>query len=163
MFQKILVAMDQSSLSQSVFEKAIDLAKTNQASLMLLHVLSPNGESFPMPLYPGIDGIYPLAHDAIIRTSLEEYSLVEDIGLEFLQSHERTATAAGITTEVMQNMGDAGPTICTIATTWNADLIVMGRRGRTGLAELVLGSVSNHVLHHAPCSVLVIQEALVPA
>ncbi len=38
-----------------------------------------------------------------------------------------------------------------------ADLIVLGRRGRTGLAEALLGSVSNYVLHHAPCSVLVVQ------
>jgi nucleotide-binding universal stress UspA family protein len=163
MFQKILVAMDQSPLSQSVFEKAVDLAKTNQASLMLLHVLSSNNEFFPMPMYPGIDGIYPLAHDAIIRTSQAEYSLAEDIGLEFLQSHARTAIAQGISTEVTQTIGDAGATICAIANTWTADLIVMGRRGRTGLAEFVLGSVSNYVLHHAPCSALVVQAALVPA
>ncbi|MGC1393382.1 MAG: universal stress protein [Coleofasciculaceae cyanobacterium] len=37
-------------------------------------------------------------------------------------------------------------------------MVVVGRRGRTGLAEAFLGSVSNYVVHHAPCSVLVIQE-----
>jgi nucleotide-binding universal stress UspA family protein len=40
---------------------------------------------------------------------------------------------------------------------WHADLIVMGRRGVSGMHELFLGSVSNYVTHHAPCSVLVVQ------
>jgi nucleotide-binding universal stress UspA family protein len=44
-----------------------------------------------------------------------------------------------------------------VARTWNADLIVIGRRGLRGLAEMFLGSVSNHVIHHAHCSVLVVQ------
>ncbi|WP_442949349.1 universal stress protein [Nostoc sp.] len=40
---------------------------------------------------------------------------------------------------------------------WGADLIVLGRRGLKGFAELLAGSVSNHVVHHSPCSVLVVQ------
>lgn len=48
--------------------------------------------------------------------------------------------------------------ICELARNWNADLIILGRRGRTGLSELLLGSVSNYVLHHAPCSVLTVQQ-----
>jgi len=36
-------------------------------------------------------------------------------------------------------------------------VIMIGRHGRTGLAEFFLGSVSNYVMHHAPCSVLTIQ------
>jgi nucleotide-binding universal stress UspA family protein len=36
----------------------------------------------------------------------------------------------------------------------------MGRRGRTGLSELFLGSVSNYVTHHAPCSVLTLKLQL---
>ncbi len=163
MFQKILVAIDQSLLSDQVFEKAVDLAKTNQASLMLLHVLNPSSEIYPFPIYPGIDGIYPMPHDAIIRTAREEFSLVEDISLDFLQSRTRSATAEGIPTEFTQTIGDAGSTICDRAKSWNADLIVMGRRGRSGITEFVLGSVSNYVLHHAPCSVLVVQDVLVPA
>ncbi|CCQ49032.1 hypothetical protein CWATWH8502_2292 [Crocosphaera watsonii WH 8502] len=37
------------------------------------------------------------------------------------------------------------------------DVIVMGHRGISGLQEFFLGSVSNYVLHHAPCSVLIVQ------
>ena len=46
--------------------------------------------------------------------------------------------------------------ICELAKFWNADLIIMGRRGRSGLAEVFLGSESNYVLHHAPCSVQIV-------
>ncbi len=45
MFKKILVALDSSNMSQIVFERALHLAKTNQASLMLLHVLSGEDEN----------------------------------------------------------------------------------------------------------------------
>jgi nucleotide-binding universal stress UspA family protein len=41
---------------------------------------------------------------------------------------------------------------------WNADLIVMGSHGRTGVARLVLGSVARNVLHHARCSVLIVKR-----
>ncbi|NEO65320.1 MAG: universal stress protein, partial [Moorea sp. SIO4G2] len=42
-------------------------------------------------------------------------------------------------------------------------LIVLGRRGLGGLKEMVLGSVSNYVVHHAPCSVLVVQGVATPS
>ncbi|NEO28803.1 MAG: universal stress protein, partial [Kamptonema sp. SIO4C4] len=35
--------------------------------------------------------------------------------------------------------------------------VIIGRRGRVGLSEILLGSVSNYVLHHAPCAVMVVQ------
>jgi hypothetical protein len=41
---------------------------------------------------------------------------------------------------------------------WDADLVIMGSHGRTGLARLLLGSVARNVLHHASCSVLVIRR-----
>lgn len=54
--------------------------------------------------------------------------------------------------------GAPGYQICTLANEWQIDLIVMGRKGHSGLAELFIGSVSNYVLHHAHCSVLVVQD-----
>jgi nucleotide-binding universal stress UspA family protein len=66
------------------------------------------------------------------------------------------AQAAGVAVEFSQNVGDPAITICAVAKSWEADLILVGSRGRRGLSELVLGSVSNHIMHHAPCSVLVV-------
>jgi glycosyltransferase involved in cell wall biosynthesis len=40
---------------------------------------------------------------------------------------------------------------------WDADLVVMGRRGLSGIKEMFLGSVSNYIIHHVPCSVLIVQ------
>ncbi|MGA7934086.1 MAG: universal stress protein, partial [Kovacikia sp.] len=81
----------------------------------------------------------------------------EQEGLKLLQSYTEKATAAGVPTEFTQNAGNPGRKICDMVQTWGADLIILGRRGRSGLNELLLGSVSNYVLHHATCSVLTVQ------
>lgn len=163
MFQRILVALDHSETSQRVFEKAIELAQTNKATLMLLHAISPLEEGIPTPLYPMPDSLYPMQHEALIRSSAQLFSQAEAAGLDMLRAKNVAAIAAGVPCEFTQHVGDPGDIACTIAKTWNADLIVMGRRGRSGFSEFFLGSVSNHVMHHAPCSVLIVQEALVTA
>ncbi|MCU0549945.1 MAG: universal stress protein [Leptolyngbya sp. Prado105] len=163
MFQKILVALDHADSSQTVFEKAVELAKTNHAELMLLHVISPIDEGVPTPVYPMPDSLYPMQHEALIQSSAQLFSQLEQTGLDKLRTQDAAATAAGVRCEFTQHVGDPGTSICALSQNWNADLIVMGRRGRSGLSEFFLGSVSNHVMHHAHCSVLIVQEALVPA
>ena len=51
--------------------------------------------------------------------------------------------------------GRPGPAICQLAVDLSAQAIVMGSRGRGGLKRAVLGSVSDHVVRHAPCPVIV--------
>jgi len=63
--------------------------------------------------------------------------------------------AAGLTTKVVE--GRANQEIVDEAESWGADLIVMGTHGYGFWKRAVLGSVSNSVLHHAPCSVLVVR------
>lgn len=58
-----------------------------------------------------------------------------------------------------QVVGSPGRSICQAAKAWEADLIVVGSHQRKGLSEMILGSVSNYVLHHAPCSVLVVHQS----
>lgn len=163
MFQRILVALDHSEASQNVFEKTVELARATKAQMMLLHVISPIDEGIPTPLYPMPDSLYPMQHEALIRSSAQLFSQAEAAGLDMLRARDATATAAGVRCEFTQHIGDPGDIICTIARTWNADLIMLGRRGRSGISEFLLGSVSNYVMHHAHCSVLIIQEALVTA
>jgi nucleotide-binding universal stress UspA family protein len=45
-----------------------------------------------------------------------------------------------------------------MAKSWQADLIVLGRRGLKGISEIFLGSVSNYIVHQALCSVLIVQH-----
>ena len=56
--------------------------------------------------------------------------------------------------------GNAGHEIVVAAHDVEADLIVMGTRGLSGLSKLVLGGVARSVLQHARCSVLVVRERM---
>ncbi len=56
--------------------------------------------------------------------------------------------------ELMVLEGVAGPAICELAESLPASVIVLGTRGRGGIRRAVLGSVSDHVVRHAPCVVL---------
>ena len=157
MFEKILVPLDVSQMSKQVFAQALSLAKTSNASLMLLHVLSPEEENSPLPIPPNLTDIYPaIGNDLTLENWREQWEMFEHQGLEMLQSSAKEATDAGISTEYRQIPGSPGKSICKLARDWQADLIVVGRRGRSGLSELLLGSISNYVLHHAPCSVLIV-------
>ena len=77
---------------------------------------------------------------------------------EFLRSLSREATQAGVETEFTQTSDYPGRSICEQAQKWSADLILVGSRGLTGIKEMFLGSISNYVTHHAPCSVLIVRE-----
>jgi nucleotide-binding universal stress UspA family protein len=55
--------------------------------------------------------------------------------------------------------GDPAEAVVHEARTWSADLLVLGTHGRRGAARLLLGSVAETVLRHAPCSVLVVPSA----
>ena len=156
-FAKILVALENTEERQSIFDRALFLAKASGAHLMLLHVLSPFDESYDYPMYPDPD-IYPALYDEVMKNYMPQLETFEQKGLEFLRSLRTKAMDAGVPTELTQSLGDPGQIICHIADTWGAELIVIGRRCRTGLNELILGSASNYVLHHAPCSVLISQR-----
>jgi nucleotide-binding universal stress UspA family protein len=103
--------------------------------------------------------------DEAVKAYLEEWETHKEQGLERLRSALRSsaslsltteATALGVSTEFTQIPGTPGHAICDLAHSWGADLIIMGRRGRLGLSEAILGSVSNYVTHHACCSVLTV-------
>jgi nucleotide-binding universal stress UspA family protein len=155
-FQKILVAIDYSSLCQAVFAQALELAQANRGAMMLLHCLSSEmlGEITPplsgeMGLYPQMVASYE-NHHVVVERRIQQ---VQDL----LRSYCEKSTSQKVPTEFDYKVGEAGQMLCQAAENWGADLIVMGRRGHKGLTEALLGSASNYVLHHAPCSVLVIQ------
>jgi nucleotide-binding universal stress UspA family protein len=157
MFRRILVAVDSSRDSYQVFSEALTLAKQNSANLMLLHVLSPEEEGYPA--LPGLEiGMGMPLQEEIIKDYLDQLEVFKKHGMEVLKSYFDKAVAEGVKVEITQKLGGPGPTICDMAHTWEADLIITGRRGRSRLSELFLGSVSNYVLHHAPCSALIVHR-----
>ncbi len=156
MFKKILVALDRSEIGQQVFEEALSLAKLTQASLMLVHVLSPEEEGSPyVPMMSNFD-YYPGLSSQSFELYQKQWDTFKKLGIQMLQSFCAQANTAGVSAEFTQNVGNPGRIVCDLAHSYGADLIVMGRRGHSGLMELFLGSVSNYVLHHAPCSVHVV-------
>ncbi|WP_017716909.1 universal stress protein [Kamptonema formosum] len=161
-FKKILVALDDSELSKSVFTRSLEMALAQGSSLMLFHGLTYETLGEPMVAMPVELGLSPAAVDYTFQT---QHRLVEtqiQQAREMLGRYCHTATSQGVPAEFDCKIGEAGELLCQLAKSWGADLIVVGRRGRTGLAEALLGSVSNYVTHGAPCSVLVIQHPTAP-
>jgi len=149
MIKKILIALDYGDTCQGVFEQAISLAQATQSALKLLNVLAferDNSTSFSP--YSGQDW----------RTDQAQYKELETASSKLLKEFAQKAKEAGVTTEFTQEVGNAGPVICELGKAWKADLIMVGSHGRKGLSEMLLGSVSNYVVHHAICSVMVVHR-----
>jgi nucleotide-binding universal stress UspA family protein len=157
MFHKILIALDNSEISQYVFNEAISLAKLVHGKVMLLHILSPFDGGYLNPVLMQPNGVYPTLHTEAVNKYMQQWEQLKQERLDMLRSFSEQANKEGIITEFSQNLGDPGRAICEVARNWQADLIIVGRRGRRGLSEFFLGSVSNYVLHNASCSVLTVQ------
>ena len=157
MFAKILVALDISDNSKEVFNKALSLAQKYEAELHLIHVLSAEEETSPIPIPVNLDEVYPaMGNELTIELWQEQWDKFEKRGLDLLQARNEEAREAGVQSSFEQVLGSPGKTICKTAKEQGTDVIVVGHRGRWGLSEILLGSVSNYVFHHSPCSVLVV-------
>jgi nucleotide-binding universal stress UspA family protein len=69
-----------------------------------------------------------------------------------------TVRASGLTVETAVRDGDPRSVIIDEATEWDSDLIVVGSHGYSGIKRLLLGSVAQSVVSHAPCSVEVVRQ-----
>ena len=166
MFNKILVAIDRSAASRQVFNHALSLAKATKANLMILHVLSVEEEGSPM-----LSPYFAKRRERCIHLAPQimhmanelyekEWEQFKQKGLEMLRFYANIAIPAGVQTEFSQITGHPSSTICDFAQSCDADVVILGRRGHSGFQELFLGSVSNYVVHHAPCSVLLVQTPI---
>ncbi|MGK7918884.1 MAG: universal stress protein [Trichodesmium sp.] len=154
MYEKILVAIDTSAIGDRVFDTAIQLGKIGNSSLMLVHILSEEAEESPVSFWPMNIGYDP----DMIKEYHQLWEKFEQECLEMLKSKVDAAKDSGLSAEFTQLRGNPGREICKLAQQWDANLIVMGRRGHSVFSELFLGSVSNYVIHRAHCSVHVIQD-----
>jgi nucleotide-binding universal stress UspA family protein len=156
--QKILIATGDSLESVEVFKSGLILAEKYGAQISILHVLNLFQNGFEAVGSPFMGGTYPMMNDLAIQQYQKELQDREQQGMERLESYAKQAIARNIKAEIFQNLGDAGRTICETAKNYSADVIVMGRNQKSMLSEIFLGSTSNYVLHHAHCSVFVIQQ-----
>ena len=144
--KKILVATDFSEPSDAALAYGRELARTFGAALTLVHVVDD-----VMSRGYGIDGgvmlsdpQYQVQVEADARRRLNAA----------IEGEDRAITA---TARVLMSRSPASA-IVSYADESNIDLIVMGTRGRGGVAHLLMGSVSERVVQTAPCPVLTVRH-----
>lgn len=142
---KILLAIDDSKFSKAATSAVIRLAPPRQAQVRILHVVEP-----PSVLVArGMSGYSPNLRMVWEEQRRNAQSLVSKVAKQL----RRKGYAP--TTSVVQ--GEPRGKIVDVASRWKADMIVIGSHGHRGLKRLLLGSVSDAVVHHAHCSVLVVR------
>ena len=143
--RRILHPTDFSRASRAAFTKAVEMAKTNRAELLLVHVLGP-------PVMPMVgDGyVSPKVYEDIAATARSQ----AQTELNRLATRARKA-GARMKTVLME--GVPHEQITRAARSKRVDLIVIGTHGRTGLAKFFLGSVAGRVVSIAPCPVLTVR------
>jgi nucleotide-binding universal stress UspA family protein len=152
---KILLATDGSAEAELALTTAVDLAKSTNSEL---HVLTA-GPGNPDPVY--------LTHEAGFRYEAYEEALsaVEGAARETLETQvRRVAEAGGTVAEAHLRMGERrDQAIVRLAEEIGAGLIVMGSRGLGGVRRALMGSVSDSVVRHAHCPVMVVRPEKEPA
>jgi nucleotide-binding universal stress UspA family protein len=136
-WKSILFATDGSKFSEAATDKAIDFAKSYGSELNVITVVDVTEEF--MARAPG-------ALEDLVKKAK---SMVEDV--------KKKANSKGIKAESIVREGDAYKAIINIAKKQKANAIIMGSHGRTGLKRLLMGSVTERVIGHAPCPVLVVK------
>ena len=146
MFKHILLATDGSPASENAAKIAVDMARTHGARLTALYVVDPYpylgiGESNPL----GFQSYMSAAHQHATQAHAKVIEMCKaggaPVSLQSRISEDLTASAG-----ILQMAKDA-----------EADLIIMGSHGRTGLARFMVGSVANKVLAESPIPVMVVR------
>jgi universal stress protein A len=142
-WKSICMPTDFSDASRPAFRTALELAAHFDAELLLLYVQQIPALAYSLvPLHGGV------------REEMDADAL------ELLEGWKRQAEAQGArrTRATMASGQDVSDEIVRFAAGHRADLIVMGTRGRTALAHVLLGSVAEKVVRYATCPVLTIRS-----
>jgi nucleotide-binding universal stress UspA family protein len=141
----ILVPSDFSEHAEYAFTWALEMAEKWGAKVVVVNA----APMFSHLAYP--ESVY------MLDLAKMEAELIADAEKKLREFIAKKGMSA-VTVEIRAVMGDPFWEICTAAEQEHADLIVMGSHGRTGLAHVLLGSVAERVVRHAPCPVLVARQ-----
>jgi nucleotide-binding universal stress UspA family protein len=155
LFKKILVPLDGSQHSQRALETAAQIAKKFKARMTLIHVYSVTVPPVIMPepttLTPsGVPVVTPVELSKMVEAARE-------VGERILAEAEEKIRSEDVEVDTSLNEGNTVQEITRVAKEGNFDLIVMGVRGIGRLRELLVGSVSEGVIKHSSCPVLVVK------
>lgn len=139
---RIVVGVDGSEGSAAALRWAGRLALAAGGEVVATHVTLSTNDGYRPPGLP--------------RVALNESDWRELVAGELEGNWCKELVEAGVPHRTRIEDGRAGPLLTAIAGEERADLLVTGRRALTPLSEMIHGSVSHHVLHHAPCPVAVV-------
>lgn len=143
--KRILVPTDFSKYSQSALTYAAAFAEKFNAELYLLHVVQ------DLALYvPDMIGVAPPATPSVDQLS--------NAALEALQRVIQSSHLDRFTVHTAVREGTPFAEVIRFAKETDIDLIVMGTHGHTGLAHMLLGSVTEKVVRKSPCPVLTVRH-----
>jgi nucleotide-binding universal stress UspA family protein len=152
---RILLATDGSAEAEVATGTAVDLARMSDSELHVVHVL--DVAPSPALLYPeATDPEGAEVSDQALEQDLQRR--VDQLGRQILDAEaERVQAAGGTVAGSHLAMGDAPREIVHLAEDLDAGLVVIGSRGRGGIRRALMGSVSDAVVRHAHCPVLVVR------
>ncbi len=139
----ICCAIDFSDESRFAMEEAADLARAFEAQLVLVHV-------HDAPVFGG----EPDRGRPHVSLGLEAVDLERDICAWRSEAEKR----CGSKVRSFVLAGNPAAELVRFAEESRADVLVVGKKGRTGLERVVLGSVAEKLVRGAPCPVLVVRE-----
>ena len=142
--KRILVPTDFSDPSQEALDTAVAFGREFGAMLDLVHV--------------AVEAAYPLPPPIDVASLPIDISPVLDRSAAGLSAAEARVREAGVACESATLVGRADQEIITRARATGADLIIMGTHGRSGLAHALLGSISERVVQHSTCPVLIVPK-----
>jgi nucleotide-binding universal stress UspA family protein len=138
--ENLLLSTDGSDFSDGAVREAISLAKTCSGKLFAISVVETNPE-------------YETLAPQLVEKEIEKAQ-------SYLEIVKEKAAKENVTCETIVRQGeDSYRYVVEEAEKKNVEMIVMGRRGRTGLKRLMMGSVTAKVIGHSPCNVLVVPRA----
>ena len=142
---KILLAIDDSEEAELATLRAVELANSTDSELHVVHV--------------GLVPSFLMSDPATRGYDRKLYEQIEEESRELLRKLSwRVKVAGGPVAETHLKMGQVDLEIVALAKELGAGLIVMGCRGQRGLRRVVEGSISDGVIRHAPCPVLVVRR-----
>jgi nucleotide-binding universal stress UspA family protein len=140
--KKIIVPLDGSDWSFRAAKYAIKIAKMANAEIIFMHAVVNPPYGDPRSAGIMITAYIKEAEELAELWHVKAGNMASNAGVKFMA-------------ETILDVSSAADSIVNYAESKNADLIVIGTKGRTGLKRLLLGSVANGVVTHARCPVLV--------
>jgi nucleotide-binding universal stress UspA family protein len=147
----VLIATDGSAVSISAARVGCALLGSPE-KVTLLSVMT---EGDPGDDAGGIEG-------AVLSPAEQKAAWESELGEARTELTNTAASLSNAELDEVVEVGDAADVICRVADRLGVDVVIVGSHGRSGLGRLFLGSVSEHVVRHAPCPVLVVRNRADP-